>query len=188
MADALREAWIWLLLAFILGLVVGYFLRKWTMRESSNSSSASRISELEAELGECRKEGSGRDTSAPVAATKHTAAAAAAVPVKKAAAAPVASLNLSDAKAVLGRSVKLDDLTVVEGIGPKISGLFTADGISTWRALASADTSRLQRILDDAGSQFNVHDPKTWPTQAGLLADGKWEEFKKLTDSLKGGR
>ena len=43
-------------------------------------------------------------------------------------------------------------------------------------------------MLDDAGPRFQMHDPATWPGQAGLLADAKWGEFKALTESLKGGR
>jgi hypothetical protein len=33
-----------------------------------------------------------------------------------------------------------------------------------------------------------MHTPTTWPQQAKLAADGKWDELKKLQDELKGGK
>lgn len=97
------------------------------------------------------------------------------------------SLDLAAAKDVLGKKVKLDDLTVVEGIGPKIAELCSGIGITTWQGLSVADVADLQSMLDAAGSRFQMHKPGTWPQQAGLLAAGKWAEFKQLTDELTGG-
>ena len=98
------------------------------------------------------------------------------------------SLDLDAAAAVLGKSVRLDDLSVIEGIGPKISELCRGIGIETWRQLADTDVATLQSMLDAAGSRFQVHKPGTWPTQAGLLAEGRWAEFKEMIDALDGGR
>jgi len=81
---------------------------------------------------------------------------------------------------------KPDDLTVIEGIGPKIASVLGAAGITTFAQLARADVSRLQQVLLDAG--LRLADPGTWSEQAKLLAEGKWDEFKALTESLKGGR
>ena len=36
-------------------------------------------------------------------------------------------------------------------------------------------------MLVDAGSRFATLDPTTWPEQARLLAEGRWDEFKALT-------
>lgn len=83
---------------------------------------------------------------------------------------------------------KADDLKVVEGIGPKIEGLLKSDGIKTWNDLASASIERLQGILNAAGSRYQMHNPTTWPQQAGLAAQGKWDELDKLQDELDGGR
>jgi predicted flap endonuclease-1-like 5' DNA nuclease len=98
------------------------------------------------------------------------------------------SFDAGAAMAAFGGKVKLDDLKIVEGIGPKIEALFHAAGIRTWRALSSTAPSRLKQILDAGGSQFQMHDPGTWPRQAGLAADGKFAELKKLTDELVSGR
>lgn len=81
-----------------------------------------------------------------------------------------------------------DDLTVIEGIGPKIAELFTNAGITTFAQLADADDATVQKVLADAGPRFNTHDATTWNEQAALARDGKWDEFKELTDRLKGGR
>jgi predicted flap endonuclease-1-like 5' DNA nuclease len=98
------------------------------------------------------------------------------------------SFDAGAAMAAFGGKVKLDDLKIVEGIGPKIEALFHAAGIRTWRALSTTAPSRLKQILDAGGSQFQMHDPGTWPRQAGLAADGKFAELKKLTDELVAGR
>ncbi len=90
-------------------------------------------------------------------------------------------LDLDAAARVIGKKVTLDDLTVVEGIGPKICELCSGIGITTWRTLADTDVADLQSMLDAAGSRYAVHKPGTWPRQAALLADGRWEEFRAVT-------
>jgi predicted flap endonuclease-1-like 5' DNA nuclease len=81
-----------------------------------------------------------------------------------------------------------DDLKAVEGIGPKIAGLLEADGIKTWRALSEASVERIQKILDAAGPRYKLADPGTWPKQAGMAADGKWDELREYQDFLQGGK
>lgn len=81
-----------------------------------------------------------------------------------------------------------DDLTTIEGIGPKIAGLLHAAGITTFAQLAQAEVSRLDQILNEAGAGFQMAKPDTWPEQAKLAAEGKWDELKILQQSLLGGR
>lgn len=99
---------------------------------------------------------------------------------------PVKDMRM--ASAVIGFPVTLDDLAVVEGIGPKIRELLHASNIRTWRELSTTPVAMLNQILDDAGPKFRMHDPATWPRQAGLLTGGHWVRFKEWTDELKGGR
>ena len=80
-----------------------------------------------------------------------------------------------------------DDLELIEGIGPKIAGVLTAAGIVTFADLAAAETSRLTEILQQEPN-LRLADPSTWSEQAALAAAGKWDEFKVLTEQLKGGR
>jgi len=81
-----------------------------------------------------------------------------------------------------------DDLKIVEGIGPKIEGLLNDAGIHTWKQLANTQVERLKQILVDAGDRYRIHNPGTWPRQAGLAAEGKWDELNTLQEELIGGR
>ncbi len=83
---------------------------------------------------------------------------------------------------------KADDLKKIEGIGPKIAGILNENGIVSFNDLANADVEKLKEILSEAGSRYRMHDPSTWPQQAKLAAEGKWDELKVLQDNLDGGR
>lgn len=79
-----------------------------------------------------------------------------------------------------------DDLIVIEGIGPRTSTIVTAAGITTFAQLADADVAHLRAALADAG--IHTVDPSTWPDQARLAADGRWDELKELQGRIKHGR
>ncbi len=81
-----------------------------------------------------------------------------------------------------------DDLKKVEGVGPKIASLLTDAGINTFAELAATDADKIREILEAAGSRYKMHDPTTWPQQAALAAEGKWDELAALQHSMKGGR
>ncbi len=81
-----------------------------------------------------------------------------------------------------------DDLTKIEGIGPKVQGLLNAAGITTFAELASRTPEELDQIMDAAGSIYKAMDETSWPRQAALAAEGKWEELQRLQDELVGGR
>jgi large subunit ribosomal protein L27 len=81
-----------------------------------------------------------------------------------------------------------DDLKKVEGIGPKIASLLNEAGINTFAELAATEVGKIQEILEAAGPRYRIHDPGTWPQQAGLAAEGKWDELQQLQDELKGGK
>ena len=114
----------------------------------------------------------------PKAATKPTAAAAAAT---TAAATPAA-------KAAPKKQAGPDKLTKIEGIGPKIAEHLGAASIITFADLAATPVSKLKEILEAAGPRYKMHVPDTWPQQAQLATDGKWDELKVLQDKLDGGR
>jgi len=80
-----------------------------------------------------------------------------------------------------------DDLTRIEGIGPKINELLNNAGINTFAELAAAEIKQIEKILEDAGPRFRIHDPGTWPQQSALARDGKWDELQELQDRLDGG-
>jgi len=82
-----------------------------------------------------------------------------------------------------------DDLKVIEGIGPKISSVLQAAGITTFAQLAGASTGQLEQILEEADPNLlRLAKPATWPEQARLAAEGRWEELEKLQDELHGGQ
>lgn len=122
----------------------------------------------------------------PRAVEEAPAPAAAAPKAKAVAAAPKA--KAAKIKLPSGKSLKQDDLKMVEGVGPKIEGLLHAGGIMTWEDLANAPTEDVQKILDEAGPRYRMHQPTTWAKQARLAADAKWEELEKYQDWLDGGR
>ena len=81
-----------------------------------------------------------------------------------------------------------DKLTKIEGIGPKIASVLTEAGVGTFAALAAKTPEDLRAILDAAEGNFKTHNPGTWPDQAKLAADGKWDDLKTLQDQLDGGK
>ena len=80
---------------------------------------------------------------------------------------------------------KGDDLKKIEGIGPKIASTLVEGGIATFADLAKAKPAEISEII--AGVRGN-HVTDTWPQQAKLAADGKWDELKALQDKLDGGK
>lgn len=86
------------------------------------------------------------------------------------------------------KEYKQDDLKGLEGIGPKIDELLAAEGIDTWEKLSMTEVSKLQAILDKAGKRFQLSDPTTWPKQAALASEGRFDELSDYQDILMGGR
>ena len=84
-------------------------------------------------------------------------------------------------------NIKTDDLRVVNGIGPKIAKLLINRGITTWKALSETSPNYLNAILhEDGGEHFRIHNPESWPHQALLLHEGRWDEFRELLEKLEG--
>ncbi|MGJ8732856.1 MAG: 50S ribosomal protein L21 [Cellulophaga sp.] len=104
---------------------------------------------------------------------------------KKAAPKKEAAPKAEAKKAAPKKSAKADDLKKVEGIGPKIAETLAAAGISTFAELAKTDAAKISEIIADVRGN---HVTDTWPAQAKLAADGKWDELKKWQDELDGGK
>ncbi|MDP5076989.1 MAG: helix-hairpin-helix domain-containing protein, partial [Nonlabens sp.] len=81
-------------------------------------------------------------------------------------------------------TTEVDDLKKVEGIGPKIASTLVEAGISTFAQLAKTDVAKIAEIIADVRGS---HVPDSWPMQAQLAADGKWDELKKWQDEANGG-
>ena len=104
---------------------------------------------------------------------------------KKAAPKKEEAKKAAPAKAAPKKSSKGDDLKKVEGIGPKIAETLNEAGINTFAELAKTDAAKISEII--AGVRGN-HVTDTWPAQAQMAADGKWDELKKWQDELDGGK
>gem|GEM_PF-112646 len=82
-------------------------------------------------------------------------------------------------------STASDDLTKVEGIGPKIAETLTNAGVATFADLAKKSSEDIQTIIADVRGS---HDSGTWPKQAEMAAEGKWDELKAWQDEMDGGK
>ena len=100
------------------------------------------------------------------------------------AAAPKAEAKKTTSK----KSTKADDLKKIEGVGPKAMEAMVEAGIDTFAKVAKTKPEKLTEILSEASSRLAHLVTDTWPQQAQLAADGKWEELEKLQDELDGGR
>ncbi|XOB99311.1 helix-hairpin-helix domain-containing protein [Deinococcota bacterium DY0809b] len=81
-----------------------------------------------------------------------------------------------------------DDLKRIEGIGPKIERLLQRAGVRSFEELAATPVARLKELLAAGGRRFRLADPRTWPQQARLAAEGRWDELEAYQKMLKGGR
>ncbi|MDG1346936.1 MAG: 30S ribosomal protein S2, partial [Crocinitomicaceae bacterium] len=93
---------------------------------------------------------------------------------------------LKEAKAKATKSdAKADDLTKIEGIGPKIAETLAAAGLATYADVAGSTAEKIVEMIE--GVRGN-HTPDTWPKQAGMAAEGKWDELKAWQDEVDGGK
>lgn len=207
MPYTLMKGLVWVLLAVLLGVVIGWLLRSVAAKRqierarSGNVGTAdqaeverlrNRVANLEpviAERDRLKQElddrrNIGGPPTAPASDTPTAGDAGAA----NGSADPAAAAELAEAASVLGRPIVLDDLTVIEGIGPTTVELCHGIGITTWEELSVTEVSLLRTMLNDAGQRFKATDPSTWPAQAALLATGSWAEFKAFVDGLDGDR
>jgi len=107
---------------------------------------------------------------------------------KKAEAAPAAPKAEAKKEApAKAAKVKGDDMRKIEGIGPKIAEKLAEAGIASFADLAKSEVSKLQEVLDAAGSRYASRNPSTWPMQADLAAASKWDELKDLQARIENG-
>lgn len=114
---------------------------------------------------------------------------------------PVIAANISDeveevkleeekveTEVVVSDNSSKDDLKKIEGIGPKIEQLLNADGVYSYDDIIQTGPDKIKEILLKSGPQYKVHDPATWPEQANLAKESKWDELHQMQAALKGGK
>ena len=158
------------LLVGVLSALLGYLLGKLLASGGSHDDCHKKIAKLEADLEACRSSKSSNIVSSMAASSAGVA------------------FDADAAKAVFGKRIKLDDLTVVEGIGPKIQELFHNHGINTWKELSEASLETCKRVLSNGGERFAIHNPGTWPEQAKLAYEGRWQKLWDWQEELDGGK
>lgn len=81
-----------------------------------------------------------------------------------------------------------DNLQIIEGVGPKIESILKDAGLSNWALVGAASVDRLNEVLEAAGPTYRIHNPESWPRQAQLANQGKWEELVEYQKFLDGGK
>jgi len=87
-----------------------------------------------------------------------------------------------------GKRIRDNDLKIIEGIGPKIEDLFKSAGIDSWKKLAQCSTEKCRDLLLKGGDRFRMHNPETWPSQARMACEGRWEELANWQEAHKNGK
>jgi len=165
MAERFASDLTFILIALIVAAILGFIIG-WLCREGKIKLLMNEIADLKKKLKDC--EGKFKSSVKQVIASNYNAAAL---------------------KTVFGKNFKEDDLKIVEGIGPIIEGLLHKAGIKTWLDLSKTKSERVKEILfAEDEEKFRIHDPGTWPEQAGLAHKGEWKELFKYQEFLDGGK
>ena len=100
---------------------------------------------------------------------------------------PVVEENEKTAVKKATKTADAEDLTKIEGIGPKAAEALTNAGIASFAKLSKSKPEKIKEILAEASSRMAHLDPTSWPKQAKMAADGKWDELKEWQDKVKAG-
>ena len=101
--------------------------------------------------------------------------------------APAATAVVEEKPAPAPKAAEPNDLQRLEGIGPKMNKILNDAGIETFAQLADKSVDELKAILK-AGGASAINDPTSWPEQAELARDGKWETLDAFQAGLTAGR
>ena len=85
-------------------------------------------------------------------------------------------------------SEQKDNLKLIEGIGPKIEEVLNNANILTFNDLKQSNRDLLKSVLTEAGSQYRMHEPETWPIQAEMAHNKNWDKLEEYQQFLTGGR
>jgi len=175
-----------LLVAALLGYLIGYYVRKsmkckkCTELEENNASLNLKLKNIGEENGSLKGRIERQDAEISVLKTNYEKL-------------ETEARNAAGRKA--GKAVRIpasgkiiqDDLKIVLGIGPKISKLLNNRGITTWKALSEISPAMISEyLLKDGGERYRIHNPESWPHQALLANEGRWDELRDLQGKMVG--
>jgi predicted flap endonuclease-1-like 5' DNA nuclease len=185
--------WLWLIIFAVLALFVGFMLW-WWLHEPEEEATATRHRPAAVDKAHDMPDSAVDDEQIAAAYTspqdtEEILAAEAKTLEPDTAALEVVEPQIAQPTAAPLDAAAPNDLTIVEGIGPAIQKMLYAAGITTYRNLAMADADHLKSILEEADPRLaRMVNPATWPEQAQLAAQGKWEELEALKERLTAGR
>jgi len=84
------------------------------------------------------------------------------------------------------RMLTSDNLQIIEGLTPKAEEVLKGKGIPNWSRLASASQGELKAHLGSEG--LSDIDSSTWPEQAGLARDHRWNDLAALQRTIREGQ
>lgn len=187
--------WLTWLLPFLLGLALGWLLWsrfKSLFDQSQNDLNTSHIklSELETELENTRKKISlvEGDLAICRGRLRESASGLSTKSASFVSTTPVTNIPSGGSGNKWAAAIGNDQLQVIEGIGPKMDSILKENGINSFVMLAGVNASDLRNILNKYGDKYRIIDPNTWPQQAALARDEKYEELITLQKELDTGR
>lgn len=80
-----------------------------------------------------------------------------------------------------------DDLKEIAGINPKAEAILNGIGVFRFTQLAQTPVTTVRRVLAEHGPLLHTYDPATWPGQALLAADGRWDELRSWQEQMRRG-
>ncbi len=169
-------------------------VEKYVDKVVDNPAHLERINQFEAEIQTLKSSTASTTTSSNTSTYGIAGAASAASTAAVSASSPVAQGSTVDLAAAKAAGFRLkqkngqDDFTVVEGIGPKINEIIHEADIHFYASLAATSVDDIQKMLDNAGPSYKLAKPGTWPAQAKMAAENKWEALKVWQDELDGGQ
>lgn len=199
--------WLTWVLPFLLGLGLGYLL--WSKYKSLLDESESKISHLnlritglEADMEACKKlrleaegnvsllRGKLRESELAMASTVNISRNKAPIAPTTTISGIVASASAenNDSDDLWFAAIGTDKLQIIEGVGPKMEEVLRENEIQHFSALASMSPTALRDMLNKYGDKYRIIDPNTWPQQAGLANDRKWNDLIALQKTLDTGR
>ncbi|AZJ34513.1 hypothetical protein [Tenacibaculum singaporense] len=163
------------LIVGVVSAILGYLLGRLLSKSKNGNEKVllkNKIAKLESSLRKCKESRSILETDLKLAKESSV----------------LIPFDASLAKTIFGKKIKENDLKIIEGVGPKIEELFHNSGISTWKELGETSIDKCQEVLKSGGDRYRAHKPNTWPKQAQLAYEGKWQELKEWQDNLDGGK
>lgn len=86
----------------------------------------------------------------------------------------------------MGAHFKNTNLQILEGVGPKIESILKDAGYTSWESIANASDADLQKVLDDAGPRYRMHNPAAWSMQAKYASQGQWDKLVQYQKDIDG--